>query len=85
MPARAPQDTPAGLWTYLLLAVSMLFAAFPLYWMFAIATSDDDALAKLPPAVVPGGEFIATVPLLVMLFIGGRQIVRGIMEGAVRS
>jgi ABC-type glycerol-3-phosphate transport system permease component len=25
------------------------------------------------------------VPLLVLLLIGGRQIVRGIMEGAVKS
>ncbi|MFG1672827.1 carbohydrate ABC transporter permease [Micromonospora sp. NPDC049282] len=59
--ARAPQETPAGLWTYLLLAVSMLFAAFPLYWMFVIATSNDEALAKLPPAVVPGDRFLTNV------------------------
>ncbi|SCG69289.1 cellobiose transport system permease protein [Micromonospora coxensis] len=58
---RAPQDTPAGLGTYLLLAVTMLFAAFPLYWMFVIATSNDEALAKLPPAVVPGDQFMTNV------------------------
>ncbi|WP_170839441.1 carbohydrate ABC transporter permease [Micromonospora halophytica] len=58
---RAPQDTPAGLGTYLLLAVTMLFAAFPLYWMFVIATSNDEALAKLPPAVVPGDRFMTNV------------------------
>jgi cellobiose transport system permease protein len=58
---RAPQETPAGLWTYLFLAVTMLFAAFPLYWMFVIATSGDEALAKLPPAVVPGDRFMANV------------------------
>ena len=34
---------------------------------------------------VLAGAFVATVPLLVMLFVGGRQIVRGIMEGAVKS
>jgi cellobiose transport system permease protein len=34
---------------------------------------------------VLSGAFLATVPLLVLLFIGGRQIVRGIMEGAVKS
>jgi cellobiose transport system permease protein len=33
---------------------------------------------------VLAGAFLATIPLLVLLFIGGRQIVRGIMEGAVR-
>ncbi|MET7803305.1 carbohydrate ABC transporter permease [Micromonospora chersina] len=59
--SRAPQDTPAGLWTYLFLALTMLFAAFPLYWMFVIATSDDEALAKLPPAIVPGSRFMTNV------------------------
>jgi cellobiose transport system permease protein len=34
---------------------------------------------------VLSGAFLATVPLLVMLFLGGRQIVRGIMEGAVKQ
>jgi cellobiose transport system permease protein len=34
---------------------------------------------------VLAGAFAATVPLLVLLLIGGRQIVRGIMEGAVKS
>ncbi len=34
---------------------------------------------------VLAGAFAATVPLLVLLVIGGRQIVRGIMEGAVKS
>ncbi|MBO4210271.1 carbohydrate ABC transporter permease [Micromonospora echinofusca] len=58
---RAPQDTPAGIWTYLFLAVTILFAAFPLYWMFVIATSTDEALAKIPPAVVPGDQFMTNV------------------------
>ncbi|MFJ6195579.1 carbohydrate ABC transporter permease [Micromonospora sp. NPDC092111] len=58
---RAPQDTPAGLWTYLMLAVTFLLGAFPLYWMFVIATSSDEALAKLPPAVVPGDRFMTNV------------------------
>lgn len=31
------------------------------------------------------GAVVATVPLIIMLIIGGRQIVRGIMEGAVKS
>ncbi|MEU1755040.1 carbohydrate ABC transporter permease [Micromonospora matsumotoense] len=58
---RAPQDTPAGLGSYLLLSLTFLFAAFPLYWMFVIATSDDEALAKLPPAVVPGNRFLVNL------------------------
>lgn len=58
---RAPQDTPAGIGTYLLLATTMLFAAFPLYWMFVIATSDDEALAQIPPAVIPGEKFLVNL------------------------
>ncbi|ASW57491.1 carbohydrate ABC transporter permease [Plantactinospora sp. KBS50] len=54
---RAPQDTRGSVWTYLLLSLIVLFSAFPLYWMFVIATSTDEALAKLPPAVVPGNQF----------------------------
>ncbi|NJC81979.1 carbohydrate ABC transporter permease [Planosporangium mesophilum] len=34
---------------------------------------------------VLSGALVATLPLLVVLFLGGRQIVRGIMEGAVKS
>ncbi|MEU8260691.1 carbohydrate ABC transporter permease [Micromonospora sp. NPDC048999] len=58
---RAPQDTAAGVGSYLLLAVTFLFGAFPLYWMFVIATSTDEALAKLPPAVVPGDQFLVNL------------------------
>ena len=58
---RAPQDTPAGFWTYLFLSVTALFAAFPLYWMFVISTSSDEATSKLPPAVVPGDQFLVNL------------------------
>ncbi|GIJ35722.1 cellobiose transport system permease protein [Micromonospora sediminimaris] len=58
---RAPQDTPAGFWTYLLLALSTLFAAFPLYWMFVISTSTDEATSQLPPVVVPGDQFLVNL------------------------
>ncbi|MGW0503600.1 carbohydrate ABC transporter permease [Micromonospora sp. NPDC003241] len=58
---RAPQDTPAGIGTYLFLAVTTLFAAFPLYWMFVIATSTDEATAQLPPAVVPSDQFLVNL------------------------
>lgn len=58
---RAPQETPAGIGTYLLLATTLLFAAFPLYWMFVIATSNDEALAQIPPAVVPGDRFLVNL------------------------
>ncbi|MBV1854216.1 carbohydrate ABC transporter permease [Catellatospora sp. NEAU-YM18] len=51
---RAPQDTPAGAWTYVLLTVFFLVSAYPIYWMFVIATSTDAALADIPPKFLPG-------------------------------
>lgn len=55
---RAPQDTPAGKWTYLLLGLTFLLSIYPIYWMFVIATSTDAALAEIPPKFLPGGEFM---------------------------
>jgi len=36
-------------------------------------------------SIILTGSFIATVPLILLLFVAGRQIVRGIMEGAVKA
>ncbi len=55
---RAPQDS-RGTWrTYLALVAVLFFSAFPLYWMFVIATSTDEAVSSIPPTVLPGGEFM---------------------------
>jgi len=58
---RSPQDTKASVWNYVGLVLIIGFSAFPLYWMFVIATSTDAALAKLPPAVVPGNQFMVNL------------------------
>jgi cellobiose transport system permease protein len=58
---RAPSDTAGGFWTYVFLTVVIALSAFPLYWMFVIATSDDAALADIPPAVVPGDQFSTNI------------------------
>jgi cellobiose transport system permease protein len=56
--ARAPQES-RGTWrTYLALILVLGFSAFPLYWMFVIATSTDEAVSSIPPTVIPGGEFV---------------------------
>lgn len=54
---RAPSDTPAGPFTYLLLLVTIAFSAFPIYWMFVVASSTDEELAKIPPSVIPRSHF----------------------------
>jgi cellobiose transport system permease protein len=55
--ARAPQDVPGTARNYLFLLLVVLLSAFPLYWMFVISTSDDAALAQIPPKIVPGDQF----------------------------
>jgi len=35
--------------------------------------------------IVLAGSLLATLPLIVMLAVGGKQIVQGIMEGAIKA
>ncbi|MER7419682.1 carbohydrate ABC transporter permease [Micromonospora peucetia] len=58
---RAPQHLPGTVRTYLFLSVVIAFSAFPLYWMFVIATNTDEALAKIPPQVLPGGQLVTNL------------------------
>ena len=58
---RSPQDTAASPLNYLLLIVALLASAFPIYWMFVVSTGTDATLAKLPPQVTPGDNFMHNV------------------------
>ena len=58
---RAPQDTPGSVWNYLFLAIVILFSAFPLYWMFVIATSTSEALGHIPPVVIPSDQLLVNL------------------------
>ncbi|BFU42783.1 carbohydrate ABC transporter permease [Krasilnikovia sp. MM14-A1004] len=58
---RAPQETPGSWRTYLALVAVLAISAFPLYWMFVIATSTDEAVARVPPAVLPGGQLMTNL------------------------
>jgi cellobiose transport system permease protein len=55
---RAPQDTRGTSKTYLGLIVVMVFSAFPVYWMFVIASSTDAAVSQIPPSVIPGSQLL---------------------------
>jgi cellobiose transport system permease protein len=94
-PRRRPVDRVRW-WTYLGLALSVAASLFPLYWMFVIATTDSATAYKMPPAVVPGDNFLhlaglvfTTVPflralansLIVALSIGVGQAVLCALAG----
>jgi cellobiose transport system permease protein len=53
---RAPQDTRGNWKTYLGLGAVLILSAFPVYWMFVIATSTDAAVSQIPPSVIPGSQ-----------------------------
>ncbi|AGL20490.1 carbohydrate ABC transporter permease [Actinoplanes sp. N902-109] len=58
---RAPQETRGNLPTYLWLSAFLALSAFPLYWMFVIATSTDEKVSQNPPSVIPGGQLLTNL------------------------
>ncbi|SDT77432.1 carbohydrate ABC transporter permease [Actinoplanes derwentensis] len=59
--SRAPQDTPGTWKSYLGLTAILLVSAFPVYWMFVIATSTDEAVMSSPPSVIPGSNLMTNL------------------------
>jgi cellobiose transport system permease protein len=47
--------------TYVALVAGCVLSAFPIYWMFVIATRSNDVVNDVPPPLLPGGEFGANV------------------------
>jgi len=46
---------------YVVLSLVTFASAFPFYWMFIVASSGNEAIAKIPPALIPGGIFMKSV------------------------
>lgn len=55
---RAPRYRRVGWLTYLVLGVTTLLSIFPLYWMFVVASNDSSAINDVPPALLPGDQFL---------------------------
>ncbi|MEU4687752.1 carbohydrate ABC transporter permease [Actinoplanes sp. NPDC023714] len=58
---RAPQETRGNWKTYTALAAFMVISAFPVYWMFVIATSTDEKVMGFPPTVIPGDQLLVNL------------------------
>ncbi|MCD0453772.1 carbohydrate ABC transporter permease [Actinocorallia sp. API 0066] len=39
-----------------MLAAALVLSAFPIYWMFVIATRGNDVVGQVPPPLLPGGD-----------------------------
>ncbi|WP_374201612.1 carbohydrate ABC transporter permease [Actinocorallia sp. API 0066] len=46
----------ATLLTRVMLAAALVLSAFPIYWMFVIATRGNDVVGQVPPPLLPGGD-----------------------------
>lgn len=46
---------------YVVLSLVTFASAFPFYWMFIVASSGNEAIAKIPPAIIPGNIFMKSV------------------------
>ncbi|MEU8176339.1 carbohydrate ABC transporter permease [Microbispora hainanensis] len=66
-------------WVYALLALAALACLFPLYWMFIVATTDTATAIKLPPEIVPGGNFFHLAGLVFSTVPFVRSIVNSLI------
>ena len=53
---KAPNRVPKA--TYAVLTAMVLLSAFPLYWMFVVASTDSATAYSLPPRLYPGGNLL---------------------------
>ncbi|SDR29328.1 carbohydrate ABC transporter permease [Thermostaphylospora chromogena] len=51
----------AGLWTYAALVAILLGSVFPIYWSLVVASHTNEAIAKVPPVLVPGGHLLENI------------------------
>jgi cellobiose transport system permease protein len=49
---------------YLVLVITFVLSAFPLYWMLVLASRTNDEIVQLPPPMVPGGHLAGNVSSL---------------------
>jgi cellobiose transport system permease protein len=55
---RRNKQLSAGLGTYVLLGLVVVISLFPVYWSLVAASRDNSAIAKVPPALVPGSHLL---------------------------
>ncbi len=58
---RSGQPNVAGPLTYAVLAITVALSAFPVYWTFLVASHTNEAVAKVPPALLPGGHLVENI------------------------
>jgi cellobiose transport system permease protein len=88
LPAVRPAAAVLGLFTFMQFWNEFLWpyiALDPANPTVQVALSRLSSGYYTDQSLVMAGTFMATLPLLVVLFVFGRQLISGIMEGAVKS
>ena len=49
---------------HVILLIAVALSAFPLYWLFVVATRANDVIGDWPPPLLPGGNFFDNVARL---------------------
>ena len=51
----------ASVWTYAALLAVVAGSVFPLYWSLVVSSQTSDAVAKVPPVLIPGGHLFDNI------------------------
>jgi cellobiose transport system permease protein len=68
---------------YLTLIVAIALSAFPLYWLFVVATRSNDVVGDWPPPLVPGGNLADNVTRL--FAAEDAHFLKGMLNSAIAS
>ncbi len=66
-PSRAPRrrgfgyPRRASVWTYGALLAVVAGSVFPLYWSFVVSSQTSEAVAQVPPVLIPGGHLFDNI------------------------
>ena len=68
---------------YLTLFAAIALSAFPLYWLFVVATRGNDVVGDWPPPLLPGGNLGANISRL--FDAEDANFLRGMVNSAIVS
>ena len=69
--------------SYLVLSLLIFVSCFPFYWMFVVASSQPEVIAQVPPAVIPGDNFMNEVKAVFNTVPFGRNMINTFIVAGV--
>lgn len=75
---RGPRRLGARIWVTSVLLVAVAISAFPLYWMFVVASNSNAVMSQVPPPIAPGPNFWTNVVNVFSLIPFGRVLLNSL-------